>query len=110
MERIYFDSVAFIYYVEQRSPWFARIVKRLSSGTPQVVVSDLTRMECRVKPLADGDTALLTDFDDVFAVAEIAPITSAVFDRATQIRAAPSSRRPTPSISLLRSRSGATCS
>jgi hypothetical protein len=32
MERIYFDSVAFIYYVEQRAPWYTRIDARLAAG------------------------------------------------------------------------------
>ncbi len=88
MERIYFDSVAFIYYVEQRAPWSSRIDTRLTAGPVQIVVSDLTRMECRVKPLAAGNTALLAEFDTAFAAAELAPITTAVFDRATEIRAA----------------------
>lgn len=87
MDRIYFDSVAFIYYVEQRSPWYASIDARLSAGPVQIVVSDLTRLECRVKPIATGNAVLLAEFDKAFAAAEITPLTSAVLDRATEIRA-----------------------
>lgn len=87
MERIHFDSVAFIYYVEQRPPWFARIDARLTGGPVQIVVSDLTRMECRVKPLGAGNTTLLAEFDAALGAAESAPMTTAVFDRATEIRA-----------------------
>jgi len=51
--------------------------------------SDLTRMECRVKPLRDGNADLLKDDDEFFqnAVAEIIPLTRGVIDRATEIRA-----------------------
>lgn len=87
MTRMYFDSVAFIYYIEQRSPWYARIMQRLAAGNVHIVVSDLTRMECRVQPLAQGNAALLQDFDDAFAAAEIVPVDTAAFDRATHIRA-----------------------
>jgi uncharacterized protein len=38
--------------------------------------------------LATGDTALLAEFDAAFAAAELAPMASAVFNRATDIRAA----------------------
>lgn len=87
MERLYFDAVAFIYYIEQRAPWYARIDARLTVGPVQIVVSDLTRMESRVKPIQTGNTALLAEFDAAFAAAELAPLTAAVFDRATDIRA-----------------------
>jgi predicted nucleic acid-binding protein len=46
-------------------------------------------MECRVKPLRDGNADLLKDYDQFFqnAVAEIIPLTREVIDRATEIRA-----------------------
>ena len=46
-------------------------------------------MECRVKPLRDGNSALLKDYDDYFegAIAEIVAISGEVIDRATVIRA-----------------------
>jgi predicted nucleic acid-binding protein len=44
-------------------------------------------MECRVKPLATGNAVLLAEFDTAFAATELAPMTTAVFDRATAIRA-----------------------
>lgn len=46
-------------------------------------------MECHIKPLRNGDAALLQDFDDYFAgaVAEIVPLSRAVINRATTIRA-----------------------
>ncbi len=87
MERVYLDSDVFIYYVEQRSPWFARILTRLTTNPVHVVITDLTRMECRVLPLRQGNAPLLADFQQAFAAAESAPLSAAVFDRATDIRA-----------------------
>lgn len=87
MERIYFDSAAMIYFVEQRMPWYNKIFTRITATPVQVVASDLTRMECRVKPMQLGNAAILADFDAAFGAAEIVPITTAVFDRATVIRA-----------------------
>jgi len=54
-----------------------------------LITSELTRLECRVKPLRNSDAALLQDFDDYFAnsLAEIIPLTRDVIDRATEIRA-----------------------
>lgn len=51
--------------------------------------SDLSRLECRVKPLRLGATTTLADFDAFFARPDVrlVPITTAVFDRATAIRA-----------------------
>jgi hypothetical protein len=53
-------------------------------STPRVirVASDLTRLECRVKPLRMGDTMLLADFDHFFAndLAEVIALTRTVMD------------------------------
>ncbi len=84
--RVYFDSSAMIYLVEYTLPWGPRIQARLAAGDT-VVFSDLTRMECRVLPLRLGDAALLATYDGAFARSEFTPITTAVFDRAANIRA-----------------------
>jgi predicted nucleic acid-binding protein len=51
--------------------------------------SDLTRLECRVKPLSLKAMTKLADFDVFFNRSDVLriPITTAVFDRATLIRA-----------------------
>ena len=85
--RLYFDSVATIYFVEGIEPWFSRIAAKLAATGGRIVSSDLVRMECRVKPLRLGDSHLLADFDAVFASSEFVPITATVFDRAAHIRA-----------------------
>jgi predicted nucleic acid-binding protein len=87
--RIYLDAVTVIYTVEDIAPFAARIDTRLAAPGVIQVASDLTRLECRVKPLRDGNSRLLTAFDDYFAVVvgEIVPLTRQVVDRATRIRA-----------------------
>ena len=89
---IYLDSAILIYYLDGIGPFQARAANRLTTlraAGDQVAVSDLTRLECRVKPLQLGDTLRLSKFDGFFSLPDvgIVPITTAVYDRATVIRA-----------------------
>ena len=85
--RYYLDTAPVIYLVEQIEGSGAAVDVRLSTPGTSGVASDLTRMECRVKPLRDGDIALLHDFDAFFAGSPtgIVPLSSEVMDLATQI-------------------------
>ncbi len=51
--------------------------------------SDLTCLECRVRPLRDGKVDLLERYDDLFSSGALVrlPIDSDTFERATQLRA-----------------------
>jgi predicted nucleic acid-binding protein len=62
----------------------------LRAANDEVAVSDLTRMECRVKPMRLGNATALGLFDGFFVQPDVrlVPLTTAVFDKATQIRAA----------------------
>jgi predicted nucleic acid-binding protein len=87
--RLYLDTAPVIYTIE-RVPLYAAVVDaRLSAPGIVRVASDLTRMECRVKPLRDSNADLLKDYDDYFeeAVAEIVVLSREVIDCATDIRA-----------------------
>ena len=55
----------------------------------QIAVSDLSRLECRIKPVRTGDAASLTQFDAFFARPDVqrVPLSTAVYDRATLLRA-----------------------
>ncbi|MDW8321876.1 MAG: PIN domain-containing protein [Armatimonadota bacterium] len=88
MRRVYLDSAPVIYLVE-RTPGFYARVQAVLQPSDWLVVSDITRMECRVLPLRNGNNDLLRDFDDFFAqyVNELVPLTTAVIDQATEIRA-----------------------
>jgi predicted nucleic acid-binding protein len=90
---IYCDSVILIYLLDTVGPFNLRAVARMSAllaAGDVAAFSDLTRLECRVKPLRIGAAAKLADFDAFFARPDVRmmPITTAVFDRATTIRAA----------------------
>jgi predicted nucleic acid-binding protein len=90
---IYCDSVILIYFLDTVGPFEIRAAARMAAmhaaaDTP--AFSDLSRLECRVKPLKLGDATTLSDFDAFFGGSDVrlVPITTAVFDRATMIRAA----------------------
>jgi predicted nucleic acid-binding protein len=89
---IYLDSAIPIYYFDYVGPYQVRAAQRLAvllAAGDEIAVSDLTRLECRVKPLRAGDTLRLAKFDGFFARPDvrIVPLTTAVYDRATLIRA-----------------------
>lgn len=87
--RLYLDTAPVIYVVEQAPGYAASVDQHLSAPGVILVASDLTRMECRVKPLRDGDGGLLQDYEQFFreAVAECVTLTREVLDRAAEIRA-----------------------
>ncbi len=89
---IYLDANVVIRLIEgdpvARAPLEARLTPyRGVAGS--LLTSRLTRLECRVKPLRDGDAALLGLYDAFFAGPEVAvlELTAAVVEKATDIRA-----------------------
>ncbi len=94
--RVYLDAAPVIYLVENTQPFAASVEAYLSRSGVELVASDLTRLECRVKPMRDGDSVLVRQFDDFFGavVHEIVPLSRAVMDHATEIRARLGIRTP----------------
>jgi predicted nucleic acid-binding protein len=89
---VYCDSVILIYLFDHVGPFNVRAASRmaaLQAAGDRVAVSDLTRMECRVKPMRLGNAAALALFDGFFLRPDVrvVPLTTAAFDRATVIRA-----------------------
>jgi predicted nucleic acid-binding protein len=89
---IYCDTAILIYFPEHTGPFFVRAAARLAAmaaAGDEIAISDLVRLECRIKPIRLGNAAALAIFDGFFAQPSVrrVPITSAVFDRATLIRA-----------------------
>jgi uncharacterized protein len=88
----YLDSVIIIYAVEGLPPFRARALARLAAsmttGDP-MAVSDLTALECRVKPMRMGDVALLADYDAFLGSPNVTRValSTSVYERATEIRA-----------------------
>jgi predicted nucleic acid-binding protein len=94
--RVYLDAAPVIYLVENVTPFVQPLVARLSGADVVQVCSDLTRLECRVQPLRDGQDVVLNAYDTYFAtiVSEVTPLTREVLDRATAIRAQYGFRTP----------------
>jgi uncharacterized protein len=87
--RAYLDAVFVIYLVEQ-NPTFAPAVENWLVTNPcDIVVSELTRMECLVVPVRNGDAALIAEFEDFFQTraAEVVALSRSVLDRVVHIRA-----------------------
>ena len=89
---IYLDSVILIYALDHVGTFQTRADNRLrtiATVCDQIALSDLSRLECRVKPIQLGDLRKLQVFDSFFARPDIQvmPLPSSVFDRATFIRA-----------------------
>ena len=93
LRTVYLDACAVIYFVERHPQYFGLLMQRLfkPSGNPAVrlVMSELLRLECRLKPFRDADAALLARYDAFFGLADHVWVTldRPVFDRATSLRA-----------------------
>jgi uncharacterized protein len=88
----YCDSGILMYYFDHVGSFNVRATNRLAALLAvgdRIAISDLVRLEYRVKPLKDANTLKLSIFDAFCARPEVVlvPITTAVFDRATNIRA-----------------------
>lgn len=88
----YLDSCVLIYLIEGDDALRMRINELLAEapgGPVRPVVSDLTRMECRVRPLRDDNEELLGQYDSFFALADVdvVPLTAEVIDQAAELRA-----------------------
>jgi predicted nucleic acid-binding protein len=94
--RVYLDSALLIYLVEDVPPYARPLETRLSAPDTVQVCSELSRLECRVKPLRDGQGALLAAFDSYFAeiIGELLPLSRQAIDEATELRARYSFRTP----------------
>jgi hypothetical protein len=72
----------------QPAPHWKLDCSRCESGR-FLFTSQLSRLECRTKPMRDNDKALLAIYDTFFASVELSvlPIDMAVIDKATELRA-----------------------
>jgi uncharacterized protein len=90
--RIYCDSVILIYYFEGTPLYKARAASRLAAlgaAGDILATSDLVRLECRMQPIRSGNAVQLAEYDALFVRPDVqlVPLTTAVFNRATLIRA-----------------------
>ena len=87
--RVYLDTAPVIYSVQQVTPYAQKVNTWFAAGSHILITSDLTRLECRVKPLRDRNTIVLNDFDTFFSetIDEFIALARDVMDRATELRA-----------------------
>lgn len=91
--KVCLDANCVIYLVEKNPLWAPKLVARLSAARAlgdTLSVSDLARSECLIGPLRDEDVATLADYQRFFSSPdiEVLPLTSAVCERAAEIRVA----------------------
>ena len=86
--RLYLDTAPVIYVVEQVPDFSEKILRYIQKPDIELVVSDLTWMECRVKPLTENKETLLADYDKFFSQSaiEIVELSRRVLERAAHIR------------------------
>jgi predicted nucleic acid-binding protein len=89
---VYLDTVICIYAVEGTPAFQARARARLAamrSAGDQPAISDLTWLECRVKPIRLGDAVALADMEAFLTGSDVVrlPMPTAVYERACRIRA-----------------------
>ncbi|MDZ5461533.1 type II toxin-antitoxin system VapC family toxin [Azohydromonas lata] len=97
----YLDANALIYLLEGQADT-ARQVRRCleelaqEAGRVTVAMSRLSWMECRIKPLRDGDTALLLRYDSFFAAPDLRwmELDRGTVELATTLRACHGLRTP----------------
>jgi predicted nucleic acid-binding protein len=89
---VFLDTNIVIYLIENPpvfGPRAAAHLTALRTALHAFAVSDLVRLECRVQPMRRADHRLLGQYDAFFASPEVQvlPLTAAVCDRATLLRA-----------------------
>ena len=91
MATVCLDASALIYLIEGEPDVQHHVKSRLASTTTPlvIVVSRLSLLECRVKPMCDGNASSLARYDELFEQENlrVVEIDAAVIDLATQLRA-----------------------
>jgi len=89
---VFWDACAIIYFVEGATPWLDRLIPLLDSLDRQHrghAVSELSLLECRVKPLREQDVATLARYERFFSRRDLihVPMSREVVLEAARIRA-----------------------
>jgi predicted nucleic acid-binding protein len=89
---VYLDAVICIYAVEGTLGFQTRARARLAAMRAvgdRPAISDLTWLECRLKPIRLGDAVALADMEAFLTASDVVrvPMPTAVYERACHIRA-----------------------
>lgn len=86
---IYIDACIAIYAVEAATEHGPAVTALMNEHRSQAefCVSDLVRLECRVRPLRDESVQLLEEYDRFFSMMTTLSIPTAAYDLAAELRA-----------------------
>lgn len=90
MADTYLDACCFIYLLEGTPDWRAAVEAQLRHfPNAKFASSRLSRLECRSKPLREGNQALVTQYDALFSPdsVRLVDVGAEVIERATDLRA-----------------------
>ncbi len=99
MSAIYLDSCIVIYLIEGPDDFQGTCYQALEAPKAdgaQLCFTDLTRLECRTRPLRKGQHQVLEEYDNFFSLPETnrLSINQQVFEIATELRAFQNLRTP----------------
>jgi len=88
MRRVYLDS-CFIIYLMEDTPVFSAAARQFIAANAAALfcISSLVRLEVLVRPMREGNTELVKDYEDFLSLHICLPMTDAVFDQALRLRA-----------------------
>jgi uncharacterized protein len=92
----YLDANVIIRLLEADAPARQTLTASLQGTPGGFVTSELSRLECRCRPMKLGDLALLKLYDAFFSSADLrlVPMDRSVIDKATELRATTRLRTP----------------
>ena len=64
--RLYLDAAPVIYLIEGNEDYVGIVDQILKKSDVELIASDLTRLECRIKPIKENHQELLKDYDEFF--------------------------------------------
>lgn len=87
--RVYPDACILIYWIENHPLFFQDIDTAITVPGIRLAFTELTRLECRVKPLREGNGEVLTRYDKIFSNHPMGLIAldQCVCELATELRA-----------------------
>ena len=97
---VYLDSVVCVYAVDGAPSFQARALRRLAAiraAGDRPAISDLTWLECRVRPIRMNDTTALADIEAFLEASDVTrlPMPLAVYERHVAFEQFATSNSPT---------------
>ena len=90
---VFLDACAIIYWIEASEPWYGSFQQQLKKLQQtyediEIAISDLSRLECLVKPLRENQAEIVKLYEAFFDHPDltIQTLTPAVIERALKVR------------------------